>query len=1168
MDRGSGLWVSCGLLLVAACSPGPAPLASTEESRATRVGLSWSATDTMGSGRAWHGAAVLTDGRVLVSGGEVGSQTISSAEIYDPSLETWTPTAGMAVPRKRHRLTRLGDGRVVATGGAGSAATSVEVYDPTAGSWSGLPDGPFPFAEGHAAVLLGDGRLLVSADAARLALLDPSGPGVWASVPVSLSPGTPVTATLLSDGRVLIAGSVGHGFFDPTTDTLTTITDASTALVAAGHTATTLPGGDVLVVGGAVTGAPTLQAAIFQPSLARYVAVAGLAVARERHAAAVLGPGHALVVGGRDASGVALASAELFDVGSQSWLAAGDLDQGRWAMTASSLGDGRVLVAGGTVNDGGGFNRAELFDAPRAVGAACDGDSECETFFCADGVCCDSRCNGPCDACSSAAKGTGTDGTCGLRPEGTVCRDAVCQSASVIALAGRCDAAGTCLDGGTQTCAGDFACVGDACLTRCIGAEDCAPGFHCPGEICVPTRENGHPCTEARECQSGFCVDGACCDSACDGQCEACSGPGADPGRCIAIVGAPRGSRTACAGTGTCAGTCDGLEADACAYPAAGLPCGNHRCEGSVAWPETCDGRGACVAEPNEPCHPHACADGACLTPCSKGADCASGFACAAGECVPALGRCVDDEIWESPEGIRSTCSPYRCDANACPQTCDKTQDCLAGFVCDPGARGCVEIDRSAGSSDDGGCGCRAGGRGAGPNGALCVLLAGGLLAGRRRRLRGGTAKGAAGRPTIIARAFILRRAALTLVLWAMLGCSGERSAGPGGTEPDAASDSGARDASLPDASPPDGSATDVAPGGLRTESVHNLSLVEGFAVTLVGADVVVGGAKQGVEIEPCIERRDTSGDRVWEHCFALAGAVVVSLGSDAAGNVYAAGRDDVSPAAGLRGSSRIGARGFLASVDGDGIPRWYQETSESISALAIDSAGRVVATGSTGDATARQAFVLVTDLDGNEEFRAALGAPITPLASGNSVAVAADGSIFVVGNEHQDGFLVKLSTTGSEQFRVSFRGDGYDQLRAVALDTEGHVVVGGVASSGIDLGGGPVTLPSSAAFVASFDAADAAPHANFVHDASDVWSLAQGGGTLFAVGAWGSDAFVLALDADLAVHGELTFGAQSSGSTSDDASAVAASPDGRVAVTGTFERGAAQRAYLARIGR
>ena len=52
---------------------------------------------------------------------------------------------------------------------------------------------------------------------------------------------------------------------------------------------------------------------------------------------------------------------------------------------------------------------------------------------------------------------------------------------------------------------------------------------------------NGYACTSAPECKSGACVDGVCCESACDGACQACNVPGTEGSCTAAPAGTPEG---------------------------------------------------------------------------------------------------------------------------------------------------------------------------------------------------------------------------------------------------------------------------------------------------------------------------------------------------------------------------------------------------------------------------------------------------------------------------------------------------------------------------------------------------------------------------------------------------------------------------------------------------
>ncbi|HXV48654.1 MAG TPA: kelch repeat-containing protein, partial [Candidatus Binatia bacterium] len=98
----------------------------------------WLSAPFMSSTRFYHTATLLMDGRVLVAGGYTGSGDTASAEIYDPTSNSWTPASGagsvpsMSTARSYHRATLLIDGGVLVTGGyTGTVGTaSAEIYEP------------------------------------------------------------------------------------------------------------------------------------------------------------------------------------------------------------------------------------------------------------------------------------------------------------------------------------------------------------------------------------------------------------------------------------------------------------------------------------------------------------------------------------------------------------------------------------------------------------------------------------------------------------------------------------------------------------------------------------------------------------------------------------------------------------------------------------------------------------------------------------------------------------------------------------------------------------------------------------------------------------------------------------------------------------------------------
>jgi hypothetical protein len=266
----------------------------------------------MAVGRCGHTATLLASGQVLVAGGYLAGVPATTAELYDPVAGTWTQTGSMASARVEHTATLLPSGRVLVTGGrrvvgAGSITnTTTESYDPATGAWE--LTGPL------------------------------------------LRPRSNQTATLLASGQVLVVGggAIGDPFaelYDPATRTWAATTgDSSTALSL--HTATMLPSGLVLVAGGYEASAggngPSAHARLYDPATATWTATGDL-FPRYLHAATLLPSGRVLVSGGLPPQ----ESDPLYDPGTGTWSATGAPSWGRQGHALTLLPSGKVMVTGG-----------------------------------------------------------------------------------------------------------------------------------------------------------------------------------------------------------------------------------------------------------------------------------------------------------------------------------------------------------------------------------------------------------------------------------------------------------------------------------------------------------------------------------------------------------------------------------------------------------------------------------------------------------------------------------------------------------------------------------------------------------------------------------------------------------------------------------------------------
>jgi hypothetical protein len=134
-------------------------------------------TGHMTEAREWHTATLLADGRVLMAGGwnmDTGMMAaLRSAEIYDPAVGKFSPTGSMASAREKASASILSDGRVLIAGGENESPDrllkSAELFDPATGTFSptGSMAAIFPVST---ATLLEDGRVLIAGKVMQLYL--------------------------------------------------------------------------------------------------------------------------------------------------------------------------------------------------------------------------------------------------------------------------------------------------------------------------------------------------------------------------------------------------------------------------------------------------------------------------------------------------------------------------------------------------------------------------------------------------------------------------------------------------------------------------------------------------------------------------------------------------------------------------------------------------------------------------------------------------------------------------------------------------------------------------------------------------------------------------------------------------------------------------------------
>ncbi len=319
----------------------------------------------MNDARTEHTAAFITgcgcsdDNQVLLAGGvDASGTTLTSAELFKESDNSFTVTGSMNVARHNHTATTLNDGRVLITGGVDNSLTvlsSAEIFDPKSGVFT--PTFPMNRARAfHSAQILDNGQVLIA------------GGG------------------LLPDGTFDMTAEVFNPATGKFTLTARPMNDERFEL-----TATAIKSG-VLVAGGGLLENPTGilvpsssldTAEIFSPTTGRFVPTRQTMVrSRVGQAASMLSDGRVLITGGADLTRQIFATSELYNPGSGSFSCIGgttgrdcanSMHDFRFSQTATSLqGNSHVLVAGGS--DGDTLATAEVYN------------SSSKTYTCVGGV--------------------------------------------------------------------------------------------------------------------------------------------------------------------------------------------------------------------------------------------------------------------------------------------------------------------------------------------------------------------------------------------------------------------------------------------------------------------------------------------------------------------------------------------------------------------------------------------------------------------------------------------------------------------------------------------------------------------------------------------------------------------------------------------------------------
>lgn len=604
----------------------------------------WSATDDMTDERYDFEAAPLPGGQAIVLGGR-GFGYLDGIEVFDAMSKTWSP-AGITlnVPANYFQLTTLDDGKLLVTGGHyappgpvnESTSNRVFILNPQIMDLAEVA----PMAEArevHTATRLPGNRVIVAGGQPDGSLITLGSSEIYDADTNTWTPGPDLNtarydarAVDIGSGRVLLVGGLSNAtsaiykseVYDDVAGSWGD--EIGTANPRWGHTLTRLGDDRVLLVGGYATTQLSPTTEIYDIVAGTWNTINTPGIPLRVEAAAVAGPlGGVLVSAGctyndgecGDAIHLPLGDIIWFDPSGGPPVPFDSLPVRRGRHSMVALDNGSFLLMGGENSLALPEKDSYLFE-PYQPGEPCEYNFLCNGGHCVDGFCCDTACDGECQACTAALTG-GADGTCAAVTDGS-------------------DPDGDCSDDGSPSCQHNGACNAGACDSY-------------SGPECTPST-----CTDDAECTSGHCVEGICCNEACDAGCKSCRKANTDGAEGVcALVRAGTDPKDACMdGTGTSCGDvllCDALGdckvgTDLCAA----YSCNAEGCFDDCNADDACSDGFVCIAKAcvdeallcdgsdalqadgtTKSCAPYVCKGrGECPSSCSSVDDCAKGFVC------------------------------------------------------------------------------------------------------------------------------------------------------------------------------------------------------------------------------------------------------------------------------------------------------------------------------------------------------------------------------------------------------------------------------------------------------------------------------------------------------------------------------------------------------------
>ncbi|HUI84920.1 MAG TPA: choice-of-anchor tandem repeat GloVer-containing protein, partial [Candidatus Binatia bacterium] len=350
--------------------------------------------------------------QVLVAGGATncsggGCTYTSTAEVFDPSTMSWSPTSndipnppptGLCSPN----MVLLGNGEVLLAGGGcsnqGDTTNAASLYNPTTNQWAatgpGMPGMNLPYFMNYGrdqygmVPIMGGNALAFAGCSGGCTETDNQGYGfgtvgdsaeiynfqsnTWTVVAnLNVYRGNLETSNVnqdvvaLQDGRVMTCnGSNGVNdvtstceIYDPNANTWTLTGSIGGSNEVGPHQLVLLSTGKVLTVLD-----DGLSASLFDPTSGTWSPTGSLTSTQFQGQLVKLSDGRVLDCGGHDSGDIPISTAQIYDPITGQWSATGSMTTARVGHVSVLLLDGTVLVAGGMNSEFVILSSAEIFN--------------------------------------------------------------------------------------------------------------------------------------------------------------------------------------------------------------------------------------------------------------------------------------------------------------------------------------------------------------------------------------------------------------------------------------------------------------------------------------------------------------------------------------------------------------------------------------------------------------------------------------------------------------------------------------------------------------------------------------------------------------------------------------------------------------------------------------